>query len=288
MRLSLLIPTAALFSSALGAAVEQTRSLPVQPISPRLHGLDKRQFATLNLCATIPLGTSLIIDPTDLGLLAALGPQEVNLNENLCLCVDDGLLTGTSLDTLELSLINNSGLSAVLLGLDTNVLVPVVAAALVNILGTSQPTTPRCEYPAGAIPTSCTTCDFDCDAAAGFIKCGTTCFAGAVCPSALVGGSRRRELPRGQAANLLCPAEMTACALPVAASTKWARNFECLDTTKNVDTCGGCEFPLPDQPKGVDCTIIPNTESVSCVAGKCVVHGCAEGFVLVESACVAV
>jgi hypothetical protein len=63
--------------------------------------------------------------------------------------------------------------------------------------------------------------------------------------------------------------------------------FECLDTTSDVESCGGCSFPLPGAKKGRDCTAIPHAANVACVDGGCVVETCLRGFVLENSECVA-
>lgn len=45
---------------------------------------------------------------------------------------------------------------------------------------------------------------------------------------------------------------------------------------------GGCEFPLPGRPKGIDCSAIEGSEEVACVKGRCVVEACQSGFALVD------
>ncbi|TFY64336.1 hypothetical protein EVG20_g5973 [Dentipellis fragilis] len=58
-----------------------------------------------------------------------------------------------------------------------------------------------------------------------------------------------------------------------------ARAWECIDTTNDLESCGGCAIPLtPYTPFGVDCTAIPGVADVSCLSGSCIVHRCLPGF----------
>lgn len=47
----------------------------------------------------------------------------------------------------------------------------------------------------------------------------------------------------------------------------------------NNTTGGGCGIPLlPADPTGIDCTAIPGVHDVSCMASRCVVERCKNGF----------
>lgn len=55
-------------------------------------------------------------------------------------------------------------------------------------------------------------------------------------------------------------------------------NFECVDTTSNIESCGACAYPLPGQLAGQDCTAIANTLNVACHRSACKVLSCQRGF----------
>lgn len=72
-----------------------------------------------------------------------------------------------------------------------------------------------------------------------------------------------------------CGAGLTSCPLGRAG------RFECLDTTRNIESCGGCT----SVGNGEDCTAIEGAD-VACVNSKCVVSKCRRGFNFTEGACV--
>ena len=89
-----------------------------------------------------------------------------------------------------------------------------------------------------------------------------SCAAGQSCvqPS---GSYKKRDLQL----RLFCPVNQTAC--PV------GRNgFECIDTTSNIESCGGCL----SEGKGVDCGGIEGVADVNCLRGRCVVATCDRGW----------
>lgn len=55
----------------------------------------------------------------------------------------------------------------------------------------------------------------------------------------------------------------------------------------DLESCGGCAYPLPGQSEGVDCTAIQHTTSVSCLQGKCIIGECEEGYRNTGKACIA-
>ncbi|KAG7095187.1 hypothetical protein E1B28_005965 [Marasmius oreades] len=69
---------------------------------------------------------------------------------------------------------------------------------------------------------------------------------------------------------------MEVCGVP---SAKSGNAFECIDTTSNTDSCGGCVYPNPwaVTSSGKDCTS-PKALKVTCRASRCVVDLCQEGF----------
>lgn len=54
----------------------------------------------------------------------------------------------------------------------------------------------------------------------------------------------------------------------------------------DLESCGGCAYPLPGQSEGVDCTAIQHTTSVSCLQGKCIIGECEEGYRNTGKGCV--
>lgn len=77
----------------------------------------------------------------------------------------------------------------------------------------------------------------------------------------------------------MCPGVLMACAIP---GSKYfnGRNFECVDTTSDIESCGACASPLPGYPTGRDCTAITNALDVVCQSGACVINACANGYEL--------
>jgi len=73
--------------------------------------------------------------------------------------------------------------------------------------------------------------------------------------------------------NNLCPKGQSACRIESAAAG-WDGAFECVDTSRNIESCGGCVA----EGKGVDCTAIEGVSDVACIAAKCVVSTCRKGW----------
>jgi len=70
----------------------------------------------------------------------------------------------------------------------------------------------------------------------------------------------------------LCPSGLTAC--PVGSLS--GGDYECLDTTAELESCGGCT----SKSEGQDCTAIKGAWNVGCDAGKCKIYTCSAGFKL--------
>ena len=85
-----------------------------------------------------------------------------------------------------------------------------------------------------------------------------------------------------------CPIGYEACMVPTI--TKKAvfdtGAFECIKTASDLESCGGCAYPLPGRPTGQDCSAIANVGSATCQAGKCVIDTCMRGFTFNGVACV--
>ena len=76
----------------------------------------------------------------------------------------------------------------------------------------------------------------------------------------------------------MCPRGHKSC--PVYGSTLRGRGYlkghECVDVQNDLESCGGCvadDSPFGGRTAdgGRDCSAIPNVDSVSCKAGKCLI-----------------
>ncbi|KAJ7181671.1 protein priA [Mycena crocata] len=68
----------------------------------------------------------------------------------------------------------------------------------------------------------------------------------------------------------LCPTGLDAC--PIAGLS--AKDFECVDTAVELESCGGCA----SLGQGQDCTAIVGAWNVGCEQGRCAVYTCTFGF----------
>lgn len=72
-----------------------------------------------------------------------------------------------------------------------------------------------------------------------------------------------------------CPANLHSC--PVT-GLDGETSYECIDFATELESCGGCA----SVGEGLDCTAIPNVDSVGCEAGVCKVFSCNPGFSVVN------
>ncbi|KDQ63744.1 hypothetical protein JAAARDRAFT_189284 [Jaapia argillacea MUCL 33604] len=74
----------------------------------------------------------------------------------------------------------------------------------------------------------------------------------------------------------LCPTGLEACPISglTSRSGDGSFDYECLDTTQELESCGGCV----SLGKGQDCTAITGAWNVGCEQGSCVVYTCAAGY----------
>jgi len=86
----------------------------------------------------------------------------------------------------------------------------------------------------------------------------------------------------------LCPYPMSACAIGPGED-----GFECLDTSKELESCGGCRHGAlaineTAPATGLDCSALPGVAAgaVSCVDSKCKVYACRPGYTLIKGYCV--
>ncbi|KWU41562.1 hypothetical protein RHOSPDRAFT_36873 [Rhodotorula sp. JG-1b] len=63
-----------------------------------------------------------------------------------------------------------------------------------------------------------------------------------------------------------CPPSYTACPL--------GDSYECIDILNNLEQCGGCNA----DDGGVDCTTLRGVAGVGCVAGRCEIWTCEDGY----------
>ncbi|KZT51304.1 hypothetical protein CALCODRAFT_144586 [Calocera cornea HHB12733] len=150
--------------------------------------------------------------------------------------------------------------------------------ALVNAHGSV------CVYPANASPQclSSDPCSFSCTNGFTLSEDGTDC----VCelPKTVAGGQcvmqstmRKRSFGTGMSG---CSRRERACGVPGQPDA-----WECVDTSRALDSCGGCLFSPPEMllsPHGwmfgQDCTDIPHVLAVECRMSKCVVHQCRKPY----------
>ncbi|KAK0199837.1 hypothetical protein DFS33DRAFT_198454 [Desarmillaria ectypa] len=101
------------------------------------------------------------------------------------------------------------------------------------------------------------------------------------CGSAVPRSHKRRkaQITTLTEAQATCRTGETVCGVP---SPKGKYDYECLDTSVALDSCGGCTVPHPfgsAQPShGVDCSMIPYLVTGSCHGGQCVAHKCRLGY----------
>jgi len=84
------------------------------------------------------------------------------------------------------------------------------------------------------------------------------------------GGYGKRALSSRTIA--LCPNGFDACPIPGLTSG----DYECLDTTAELESCGGCS----SIGEGQDCNAIKGAWNVGCDRGSCKVYSCFGGFKL--------
>ncbi|EIM92477.1 uncharacterized protein STEHIDRAFT_151799 [Stereum hirsutum FP-91666 SS1] len=91
---------------------------------------------------------------------------------------------------------------------------------------------------------------------------------------------KRSHASRG---STLCPTGLDAC--PIKGALGLSSDYECIDTTQELESCGGCA----STGAGQDCTAIEGAWNVACNAGACAVYNCMSGYRLAadKSSCVA-
>ncbi|KAL0948024.1 hypothetical protein HGRIS_010649 [Hohenbuehelia grisea] len=114
----------------------------------------------------------------------------------------------------------------------------------------------------------------------GRIDCGGRCVRGTACVSGMP--VQRRELPPHEASSR-CPSGKTLCGVRSSRGSQ-SDDWECIDTTNSLESCGGCMYPYGNGPStGRDCTAIDGVNSVSCTSGYCQVDACGSGFSVADN-----
>ncbi|WWD17886.1 hypothetical protein CI109_102330 [Kwoniella shandongensis] len=112
------------------------------------------------------------------------------------------------------------------------------------------------------------------------ILCNNACYPRATytCPSGLPVQNRAKR-----SEMTTCPGGMSKCSVGGwgVVEEKW----ECIDTQKDLESCGGCIHPTigSSSPQGQDCTALPNVNQVGCIAGTCQIQSCVRGFALASN-----
>jgi len=70
----------------------------------------------------------------------------------------------------------------------------------------------------------------------------------------------------------LCPIGLEAC--PVSGLLGLTHDYECVDTARELQSCGGCSSVHPE----LDCTSIEGSWNVGCEKGSCRVYSCTAGY----------
>ncbi|KAG7528587.1 hypothetical protein FFLO_06073 [Filobasidium floriforme] len=123
-------------------------------------------------------------------------------------------------------------------------------------------------------------CSFTCT----YGQCGTVCLnQGQACRSGVPISPLKRRINGDR-----CPEGLTSCLTKVGGKDV----FECIDTNRDLESCGGCTSPDPrldNSTAGVlgrDCSEIPHASGVTCNNGQCVVNSCVRGYTAAGDRCV--
>ncbi|KAI4524958.1 hypothetical protein K525DRAFT_291240 [Schizophyllum commune Loenen D] len=216
----------------------------------------------IDICASVDLEAVLHLLPPLVDI--------PTLDGKICLCIDDlDIFLSTYIDATVLSTILKGPLKAAL-------------ALLIN----TDPTRAQCPPVPPHASRVCKVddpCGIQCDK--GYTRHGNVCCPPSGCPSAALTRPNKRRLSSRvttyEEAQKTCSARESVCGI---AGHEGTLDFECVDTTSTLDSCGGCVtphgFPAASvQSSGVDCAALPNVVEVGCKASKCVVNRCKDSFV---------
>ncbi|KAN0135206.1 hypothetical protein V8E53_007097 [Lactarius tabidus] len=267
MRLFRALP---ILGSLLGASASSLDSRRPDP-----HPLDARD--DLDLCSTID--KELAVPKLSTGASTVAG-----MLNNVCLCVSDIPLFMVT-NTVAEDAVNIAGEDA------TSEMLSSLVRRKATMLLKIEESAPVCNYPGISIPTCVNgdPCGFtcmngytpspsdsptDCICAAPNIVCNGNCVAQGACPSS------QATLQKRWVGSGSCTERgygWTACGV----FGRGTRAWECVNTELDLESCGGCVFPLtPFSRIGKDCTALPGVADVSCLSGECVVYRCMPGYAL--------
>ncbi|TFY80076.1 hypothetical protein EWM64_g3938 [Hericium alpestre] len=217
--------------------------------------------ALLDVCAAIDLNAIVNLLPLgiDLGAIAGL---------DICLCLSALPLSITA-DVHLQALVNLLGLA------DVN--------ALLNLLINTGPGSKHCKYPPGATPICQTNdpCGFQCPfplkkegdqcvCAPPYSECNGKCgLFPKGCGSSSVPRSKRdlKMLLSARGGPTTLEEALATCKTGESVCGSNAKpGWECINTQKNLESCGGCAVPNPFESAapGVDCATIRDVSSVQC------------------------
>ncbi|OCF34129.1 hypothetical protein I317_01726 [Kwoniella heveanensis CBS 569] len=102
--------------------------------------------------------------------------------------------------------------------------------------------------------------------------------------------ARERLIKTRSEREALCPGSLHACNVPGAFND----SFECIDTTSELESCGGCaqgffnDRDAANATLGVDCSSLPGVAkgAVTCTSGVCEAFACQRGYTLTNGVCV--
>ncbi|KAJ9112133.1 hypothetical protein QFC20_002314 [Naganishia adeliensis] len=244
---------------SVGAETKTPSTTDVTVYDKRTY-LEKRALVAGQLCATIPVTVpgSFLTGPISIATLNANIPLSINLAL-----------------AITVYLLNTGVINAAITAAQTrlNAIAPTCNYPTNSI--------PACSTYAGAVLLTGTSCYFTCSATTK--DCGQFCIP--LTQNCVSGIPAQRALaPESD----LCPSGLTACYLGNLASLATGRkvSWDCLDTEKDIESCGGCQFPQIAEAQGEDCTEMDGVDEVTCNEGKCEAISCIRGFKLNGTECV--
>ncbi|GHJ85923.1 hypothetical protein NliqN6_2325 [Naganishia liquefaciens] len=215
------------------------------------------------------------------------GYKKYTILDNICICTQDGYITDDSLQNL-----NGQIQAGGILGNLFNFVIQLIGghanfqkSCKEAAEGAVRNKHSTCPYPANSSPVCKggntlpnSKCHFKCKN--GYKLCGTSyCIPNhSSCVSGMP-GRRSLELPISDNTQNLCPPGLEAC-YTSDVSMKFGRpvGWECVDTSSDVESCGGCEWPVAGQAQGQDCSDMSGVSRVSCNRGQCQAETCMRGF----------
>ncbi|KAJ7488305.1 hypothetical protein FB451DRAFT_1391250 [Mycena latifolia] len=233
-------------------------------------------------------------------VIDGLVPRTTPTHNTVCACISGALtVSGRNCGTLASELCTCTSVLSELVTHSTRAPIregrsygghdKTVTALKDKIKGCGDKDKKTCTHPENSVP-SCSRkdlCGYKCKT--GYQDCGGSCKKTCSQATGLISGPYKRDsVYWGHRLQRSCLPGWTACGVPGGSSRDW----ECLDTQHDLESCGGCPFgtvsSLTGESTGADCTVIPNVADVACVSGGCAIRKCLPGYKLSSSgdACV--